>query len=83
MKNEIYVVTAYRWGKVENHSYTLGVFNKKHAAINCADTHTQYRGGKYACVVEKCIMNDFNNDNDNYTTEIYKTKSSMCDNTTV
>jgi hypothetical protein len=77
-KNEIYVVIAYRWGKSENHSYTLGVFKKKHAAIMCADTHTQYRGGKYACVVEKCVMNEFNNDDDEYTTEIYRTKSSMC-----
>jgi hypothetical protein len=78
MKNETYIVVAYRWGERKNHSYTLGVFNKKYAAIKCADGHTEYRGGKYACVVEKCIMNDFENDTDNYTTEIYRTKSAMC-----
>jgi len=28
--------------------------------------------------VEKCVMNEFENDADNYTTEIYRTKSAMC-----
>ncbi len=78
MKDKIYVVIAYRWGKRENHSYTLGVFNKKHAAIVCADSHTQYRGGKYGCVVEECIINKFDNDADDYTKEVYRTKSAFC-----
>ena len=74
----MYVVIAYRWGENSNHSYTLGVFNKKHAAIKCADSHTEYRGGKYACVVEKCEINKFDDDVDCYTTEVYRTKSAMC-----
>ena len=78
MKEEIYVVVAYRWGKRENHSYTVGVFNEKQAAIKCADSHTAYRAGKYACVVEKCVLNDFENDAADYTIEIYRTKSAMC-----
>lgn len=69
-----YVVNAYRWGKIENHSYTLGVFDTEDVAIKCAESHADFRGGKYACVVEKCIMNDFDNDADNHTTEIYRTK---------
>lgn len=56
----------------------LAYSTKKHAAIKCADSHTEYRGGKYACVVEKCVMNEFENDADDYTTEIYRTKSAMC-----
>lgn len=81
MKNEIYVVVAYRWGKSDNHSYTLGVFNKKQSAINCAETHTEYIGGKYACVVEKCVVNEFDNETGNYITEVYRTRSAMCDKT--
>lgn len=79
MKQEVYVVIAYRWGNRENHSYTAGVFNKINSAIKCADSHTEYRGGKYACVVEQCVMNEFENDKDEYTKEIYRTKSALCD----
>jgi len=75
MKNEIYAVIAYRYGDNEKHSYTIGVFNKKHAAIKCADSHTEYRDGKYSCVVEKCLLNEFDNISSDYTTEIYRTKS--------
>lgn len=74
-KTEIYVVIAYRWGNSENHSYTVGIFDDKTKAIDCANSHTQYRGGKYACSVEMCIMNEFDNDADNYSVEIYKTSS--------
>lgn len=73
MKNEVYIVTAYRWGDRSNHSYTVCVFNSKHMAIECANNHAIYRGGKYECVVEKCVINDFNNEYDRYTTEIYRT----------
>lgn len=82
MKKEIYVVTAYRWGNRENHSYNIGVFNKANAAMKCADSHTEYRGGKYACVVEKCVINEFENDDINYTTEVYRTRSLMCSKST-
>lgn len=76
MKNtEIYIVTAYRWGDRESHSYNLGVFQKKHKAKKVADEHSMYRGGKYACVVDSCILNHFNNGDDNYTSEIYRAKS--------
>ena len=75
MKNEIYIVTAYRWGDKSDHSYNLGVFQKKHKAQQVAESHCQYRGGKYACVVYKCVLNEFDNDSDNYTNEIYRAKS--------
>ena len=75
MKNEIYIVTAYRWGDRKDHSYNLGVFTKIDKAQKVADSHRNYRGGKYACVVDKCIANNFKNDDDNYTIEIYRAKS--------
>ena len=75
MKTYIYIVTAYRWGNRSNHSYNIGVFSKKHRAKKTADSHCEYRGGKYACVVYRCILNEFNNDADNYTEEIYRAKS--------
>ncbi len=70
-----YVVTAYRWGRKENHSYVLGVFSKKAKAIKVADSHRDYRGGKYDCVVDECILDDFDNDNDSHSREIYRSKS--------
>jgi len=77
-ENEMYVVIAYKYGDREKHSYTVGIFDKKHAAKTCADSHTDYRGGKYACVVERCFMNRFENDDDEYSIEIYRTKSVLC-----
>jgi hypothetical protein len=77
MSKTVYVVIAYRFGKREKHSYTLGVFTTKYSAKKCADTHTNYRGGKYACVVESCMLNEFDNDAEDYTTEIYRTNSAL------
>lgn len=51
MKPMIYTVHAYRWGDRECHSYTVGVFGKKHAALKAAETEEDYRGGKYKCEV--------------------------------
>ena len=72
---EIYVVIAYRFGSNVRHSYTVGAFNKKDAAIKCAESHTDYRGGKYACAVEECMLNQFSNGNMVFTKEVYRTKS--------
>ena len=77
-KNEMYIVTAYRHGEQKNHSYNLGIFTKKHKAIECAKSHSDYRGGKYACVVEKSMPNEFDNNADKYMTEVFRTKSTMC-----
>jgi len=71
-KTEIFIVNAYRWGNNADHSYTVGAFDSTINAIECADSHNQYRGGKYTCVVEKCILNHFENDADDHTTEVYK-----------
>lgn len=76
MDGKIYIVTAYRWGEQKDHSYNLGVFKNKEKAKEVADSHRDYIGGKYACVVDECVLNHFENDDDDYTKEIYRAKSS-------
>ena len=73
MENKHYVVIAYRWGNPSNHSYLVGLFSNKSLAIKCADLHSAYRGGKYDCSVEEIVMNEFENEADYYSKEIYKT----------
>jgi hypothetical protein len=79
MKNgtKIYIVTAYRWGNRENHSYNLGVFKQKNKAIEVANENTAYRGGKYACVVEECELNHFSTQDDEHTKDVYFTESTQ------
>ena len=72
MKKEIFVVIAYKNGNRESHSYTVGAFNKKAQAIKCAESHADYRGGKYSCTVEVVLLNTFCNDADDYSHEIYR-----------
>ena len=51
MSKIVYTVHAYRWGDRERHSYSVGVYSKKHAALKAAQTESGYRGGKYECEV--------------------------------
>jgi hypothetical protein len=51
MSNTAYVVTAYRWGQRNAHSFVVGAFDNLDAAKKCADEYSDYRGGKYACEV--------------------------------
>ena len=44
-KGSIYVVTMYRWADVDCHSYVLGVFDKKKAAIDAGEAERVNRGG--------------------------------------
>jgi len=46
-KNKYYVVTMYRWGNRENHSYVIGVFSTKTRAIKAGATEECWRGNKY------------------------------------
>ena len=70
---KVYIVIAYRNGNRQNHSYTVACFDKKEEAIKCAELHSDYRGGKYICAVESCVLNSFNNDAEDYTEDEYKT----------
>ena len=37
--NKFYIVTARKFGKLDTHSYNLGVFKKKKKAIDTAESH--------------------------------------------
>lgn len=67
MKQSVYTVHAYRWGNRENHSYIVGVYSKKHAALMAANTEEDFRGGKYVCEVLEWQMDsgqESGNDNE-------------------
>lgn len=60
-ESKVYIITAYRWGEYNNHSYIVGVFTNKKKAINCACYEEQLRGGnKYGCEVTEFKLNDYN-----------------------
>jgi hypothetical protein len=54
----IYIVTAYRWGDREEHSYVVGVFDNEETAIKQAKLETEFRGGKYECEVRSMELNE-------------------------
>lgn len=62
MKPTYYTVHAYRWGDREMHSYSVGVYSKKYAAMKGAEAETEWRGGKYECEVIEWIPDGKNED---------------------
>lgn len=48
----IYVVTAYRWGQRDNHSYVVSAETSLERAKTVAQYEFEYRGGKYG--IEIC-----------------------------
>jgi len=56
--NNIYIITAYRFGDKENHSYVVGAFSTKDEAIRQAKKEEEWRGGKYDCEVIVMQLND-------------------------
>ena len=58
MQMQIFVVTAYRWGDKEGHSYVVGVFDTEELAIAQAKLEKEWRGGKYECEVIVMDLND-------------------------
>jgi hypothetical protein len=50
-----YVVTAYRWGQRNAHSYVVGAYPGLEAAKAAAIEHVDYRGGKYGCEVVAAV----------------------------
>jgi hypothetical protein len=51
MKHLMYVVTAYRWGSRDEHSYVVGACLKKLSAVKLAEQEETNRGFKYMCEV--------------------------------
>ena len=54
---ETYVVLAYQWGDINQHSYLVAVCDSQFIAQRYADNETAARGGKYGCRVYKKLMN--------------------------
>lgn len=68
-----YIVEALRWGERENHSYVVGLYSDLERAKVAAEEHTEYRGGKYQCVVFQCGM-DSQVDSDWNASVLHETK---------
>jgi len=69
---ETYVVLAYQWSDINNHSYLVAVCDSQFIAQRYADNETKARAGKYGCRVYKKIMNAPFTELD---TLVYQTKS--------
>lgn len=55
-KRIVYVVTMYRFGDREKHSYVTGVYSKKQGAINAGEMEEVIRGGKYKPDITEWII---------------------------
>jgi hypothetical protein len=49
----MYEVTAYRWGDLDGHSYSVGEFKTLEEAQKSCVNEQDYRGGKYSVVAYK------------------------------
>ena len=49
---QVYVVTAYRFGSMKRHSYNVGVYLSEKAARDSAEEEESSRGRKYLCAIE-------------------------------
>jgi len=58
MKPTVYVVTMYRWGDQDAHSYPLGVYSQKTAAQKAGAKEQEYRGGKYEPGIKPFVVID-------------------------
>jgi hypothetical protein len=57
MNKPLYYVQAYRLGKMNDHSYVVGVWEDSNEAQLAAKKEEQFRGGKYECVVYLAYLN--------------------------
>jgi len=54
----IYYVQAYRGGRMNDHSYVVGIFSDSSLAQATAKKEEEFRGGKYECVVYIADLNE-------------------------
>lgn len=66
-----FVVSAYRWGLRDCHSYVVGVRDELESAKALADAHVEYRGGKYGCEVVECHTESQHADGDGMARSVY------------
>lgn len=55
---KVYVVSAYRYGWRNGHSYVVGCCENIDDAKKLSVAHMNYRGGKYGCEIVECNFND-------------------------
>jgi hypothetical protein len=55
--DNIYVVTAYRNGNRDSHSYVAGVYGSQEIALESASKEESFRYDKYKCEVVEMKMN--------------------------
>jgi hypothetical protein len=58
MNKPLYYVQAYRLGKMNDHSYIVGIWEDSNEAQLAAKKEEQFRGGKYECVVYLADLNE-------------------------
>jgi len=58
MNKPLYYVQAYRLGKMNDHSYVVGILEDSNEAQLAAKKEEQFRGGKYECVVYLAYLNE-------------------------
>ena len=58
MNKPLYYVQAYRLGKMNDHSYVVGIWENSNDAQLAAKKEEQFRGGKYECVVYITYLNE-------------------------
>jgi hypothetical protein len=66
----LYIVTMYRWGDRDNHSYVIGVFDDHHTAMGAGFLEERWRGGKYKAEILGFPLNKYEYD---YEPEVIKT----------
>lgn len=71
----IYVVTAYRWGLRDRHSYVLGAYYNLGVAKQIAVAEVEGRGGKYGCEIVACDPEDTANEDGNVVTQVHYVES--------
>ena len=49
----VFVAQAYRFGESDGHSYVVGGYPKKYAAIKAAEEEEDFRGHKYGVAVNQ------------------------------
>lgn len=58
--DKVYVVTAHRWAKVEDHSYVVAVTSDLKEAKKFCKDEVSWRGGKYSCRVTSLTYGECN-----------------------
>jgi hypothetical protein len=68
----MFIVTAYRHGDKELHSYVVGMFNTIDRATKASEDETQWRGGKYYCEILSMRVNETHREFRNVAQELPK-----------